>query len=56
MINSLIGKPMTKKEKIFLEQLRQRYKKGELSVMECHKIWDKEILKINRPDWWYKEE
>ena len=47
---------MTKKEKAFAEQLREQFKRGEITLMECHKIWDKKILKIERPEWWYKEE
>ena len=41
---ALIGKPMTKKERAFLEILRERVRKGEITIEEAHKIWDSEIL------------
>ena len=41
---ALIGKPMTKKERAFLEILRERVRKGEITIEEAHKIWDREIL------------
>ena len=53
-LDRLIGKKMTKKERQFQNELRRQYKEGKISLMDAHKQWDLKVLKIKRPDWWYK--
>lgn len=36
---------MTKSQKKFLKDLRERFKKGEITIEEGHKLW------INHPDY-----
>lgn len=37
----MLGKPMTSEQKVFLEELREKVLKGEITVKEGHEIWNK---------------
>jgi len=51
LTREMLGKPMTKKEREFLEVLRTKVKSGEITVAEGHRIWDKKILKKKKSLW-----
>lgn len=47
MMNNILGKQykMTKSQKRYLEELRVRFKKGEITTEEGHRLWE------NHPDY-----
>jgi len=54
LVNEMMGKPMTKKEKSFGNKLRKQYNAGEITLGQAHRIWDKKVLNIDRPKKYYE--
>ena len=40
LVNKMLGKSMTKKEKRLLESLRKKVKAKEITIEEAHEIWN----------------
>ena len=41
LIKEILGKPMTKEQLSFLNELREKVRNKELTVEECKSIWNK---------------
>jgi hypothetical protein len=54
LLKEMLGKKMTKKQMAFQEVLRRKVKAGEITVGEAHRIWDREVLKEEKSDAYYR--